>query len=149
MFERLQMITRKRDQRGFLPGGIVAVSFSLLMVLTAPTKAEFARGDRLDFETSTLIVNTFNQGMGAFEKRDWAMAIAEMEKVISICESYPDRKAIEPQMERLGPVYFTVGAAAFNLPDYPKAVAAFERFVTQFPKSDKVPHARLAIARAS
>jgi len=103
----------------------------------------------MDFETVNTMADTFNRGIAAFEKREWATAIAEMEQVISICEGYPDKKAMESQRERLAPVYYTVGAAAFNLPDYPKAIAAFERFVTEFPKSEKLPHARLAIARAA
>ncbi len=103
----------------------------------------------MDFDTVNTMADAFNLGMAAFEKREWATAIAQMEQVISICESYPDKKAVESQKERLAPVYYTVGAAAFNLPDYPKSIAAFERFATQFPKSEKVPHARLAIARAA
>lgn len=91
----------------------------------------------------------FEKGMAAFEKRDWAATIAEMEAVILICEGHPDQKAMEPAKQRLAPVYYTVGAAAYNVPDYPKAISAFERFVAAFPKNEKVPMARLAMARAT
>lgn len=129
----------------------VVIGCILWIGLAAPTPAAetVTPPGQIDFETVNTMADTFNRGMVAFEKRDWATAIAEMEQVISICENYPDRKAMESQKERLAPVYYTVGAAAFNLPDYPKAIAAFERFVTEFPKSEKTPHARLAIARAA
>ena len=130
---------------------MVAVGCALWAGLAIPIQAAVmaAPEGQMDMETVNTMAETFNRGMAAFEKRDWATAIAEMEKVISICEGYPDKKAMESQKDRLAPVYYTVGAAAFNLPDYPKAIAAFERFVTEFPKSEKLPHARLAIARAA
>ena len=130
---------------------VVAIGCALWTGLATPTQAaESTKPDgQMDFDTVNTMAETFNRGMAAFEKREWATAIAEMEKVISICEGYPDKKAMESQKDRLAPVYYTVGAAAFNLPDYPKAIAAFERFVSEFPKSEKLPHARLAIARAA
>lgn len=110
--------------------------------------APMAEG-QLDMATVEAMTQGFNRGMAAFEKRDWANAIAEMEKVIAIVENYPDKKAMEAPKLRLAPVYYTVGAAAFNVPDYPKAIAAFERFANEFPKNEKVPEARLAIARGT
>lgn len=104
---------------------------------------------QFDIETANNMMDAFNDAIIAFEKRDWASAISRMEKVISICEAYPDKKAVESQKPRLEPVYYTIGAAAFNLPDYAKAISAFERFVTEYPKSERVPFARLAIARAA
>ncbi|MES2657622.1 MAG: outer membrane protein assembly factor BamD [Verrucomicrobiota bacterium] len=104
---------------------------------------------QIDPETADEMTTAFNQGAAAFEKREWANAIAGMEKVISICENYPDKSAIAAAKDRLAPVYYTVGAAAFNVPDYAKAIAAFERFVSRFPYHEKVPFARLSIARAT
>ncbi len=130
----------------------IAVAFccALWAGLTVPAKAQTpAPQGMIDSQTVQAMTDAFNRGTTAFENREWATAIAEMEKLISICESYPDKKAMESQKERLAPVYYTVGAAAFNLPDYPKAISAFDRYVTQFPKSEKIPFARLAIARAS
>jgi TolA-binding protein len=129
----------------------VAISCALWTGLAIPAQAvETATPPgQIDFETVETMADTFNRGMTAFEKRDWATAIVEMEKVVSICEGYPDKKAVESQKDRLAPVYYTIGAAAFNVPDYAKAITAFERFVREFPKSEKIPHARLAIARAA
>gem|GEM_PF-585545 len=118
--------------------------------LTAATKAALAAGKgQIDNVTAEAMTTGFNQGMAAFEKRDWTKALAEMEKVIALCENYPDKDAAATAKQRLAPAYYMVGAAAFNVPDFPKAIADFARFLAQFPKHEKVPHAHLAIARAT
>lgn len=136
------------------PGtGIVcrAISVSLLLWLgqMATTEAAPLAKGQIDFATVEAMTSAFNQGMAAFENRQWAAAITEMEKVIDICEKYPDPGAMAGAKDRLAPVYYTVGAAAFNVPDYPKSIAGFERFMSLFPNHEKTPHARLAIARAT
>lgn len=104
---------------------------------------------QVDQVTVDKMTQGFEAGMAAFQKREWRGAITEMEKVIGICESFPDKKAMEAPKQKLAPVYYTVGAAAYNVPDFPKAISAFERFIRVFPNNEKVPMARLAIARAS
>lgn len=104
---------------------------------------------QVDQVTVDKMTQGFDAGMAAFQKRDWRGTITEMEKVIALCESFPDKKAMEAPKQKLAPVYYTVGAAAYNVPDYPKCISAFERFIKVFPNNEKVPMARLAIARAS
>lgn len=127
----------------------VVIFYSLWLALTCTSSVAQQPPSLIDGATIEAMTTGFNQGTAAFEKRDWTTAISQMEKVISICETYRDQKAMEPAMQRLAPVYYTVGAAAFNVPDYQKSISAFERFVTHFPTQEKVPYARLAIARAT
>ncbi|HLP77635.1 MAG TPA: outer membrane protein assembly factor BamD, partial [Candidatus Paceibacterota bacterium] len=111
--------------------------------------AALAAPGHVDNVTAEAMTTSFNQGMAAFEKQDWAKAVANLEKAVSLAENYPDKEAAAVAKQRLVAAYYMVGAAQFNVPDFPKAIAAFVRFVTQFPKDEKVPHARLAIARAT
>lgn len=102
----------------------------------------------MDTETAESITNAYNQGMQAFGRQDWAGAIQQLESAISILESFPDKKATVEPRKRFAPVFFTIGAAAFNLPDYPKSIKAFETFMSEWPNHEKVPDAKLAVARA-
>lgn len=104
---------------------------------------------QIDRETGDKMSSGFERGMAAFQGRDWKGAIEEMEKVIALCEAVGDAKAKEAARQKLAPVYYTVGAAAYNVPDYPRSIAGFERFVRLFPNHEKAPLARLAIARAT
>jgi len=128
-----------------------ALTAALLLWIgpSAACKGQPMAKGRIDPQTAEAMTAAFNAGMAAFERREWRTAITEMEKVISLFEKYPDRSAMAEAKDRLAPVYYTVGAAAFNLPDYPKSIASFERFVSQFPNHEKAPHARLAAARAT
>ncbi len=102
----------------------------------------------IDAGTAEAITLSFNNGMQAFSRQDWSGAIQHLEQAISTLESYPDKKAILEPRKRFAPVFFTLGAAAFNLPDYPKSIKAFETFLTDWPTHEKSFDARLALARA-
>jgi tetratricopeptide (TPR) repeat protein len=102
----------------------------------------------MDSGTLEVITLSYNKGMQAFSLQDWSGAIENLEQAISTLESYPDKKAIVEPRKRFGPVFFTLGAAAFNLPDYPKSIKAFETFLTEWPTHEKVVSAKFALARA-
>lgn len=103
---------------------------------------------QIDNVTAESITTSFNQGMAAFEEQKWAKAVASLEKAISLIENYPDKEAAAAKPRLVG-AYYMVGAAHFNVPDFPKAIAAFGRIITMVPKDEKVPHARLSVARAT
>ncbi|MEZ0276569.1 MAG: tol-pal system YbgF family protein, partial [Roseimicrobium sp.] len=86
--------------------------------------------------------------MQAFSVQDWSGAIENLEHAIVTLESYPDKKAIVEPRKRFGPVFFTLGAAAFNLPDYPKSIKAFETFLTEWPSHERAVSGKFALARA-
>ncbi len=113
------------------------------------TGGSLAAPPQIDSVTAQAMTTCFNQGMAAYEKADWSKAVTEMEKVISICEKYPDPVAAADAKLRLGPVYYVIGAAQFNVPEYTKSIAAFTTFMKLFPKDERVPQARLAVARAT
>jgi len=123
-----------------------ALPLLLWMAVLAPLKAAESQ---LDPETVNVMTAGFSRGMEAFDKGEWEQTITEMERVVTLCENYPDKAAMAVVKPRLAPVYYSLGAAAFNLPDYPKSIAAFGRFAALFPAHEKVPHARLAMARAA
>jgi TolA-binding protein len=143
-------LTPVLDQRAGRLCRAVASLFLLWLGLTLTSMAAQAAGKgQIDNVTAEAMTTGFNQGMAAFEKSDWKTALAEMEKVITLYEKYPDKEAIAAAKPRMASVYFMVGAAAFNVPDFPKAIADFARFIAQFPSHEKMPHARLALARAT
>ncbi len=117
--------------------------------LTVAAQAAQAANGQIDNVTAEAITTSFNQGMAAFEKQDWAKTVVHLEKAIALAENYPDKEAATAAKLRLVAAYYMVGAAEFNVPDFPKSIAAFVRFITLFPKDDKVPPARLAVARAT
>ena len=49
----------------------------------------------------------------------------------------------------LEPIYFTRGAAYFNLKDYAKATAALKEYVAKYPKGNRLADAKFSLAQAS
>lgn len=127
---------------------VVIVVLPWLGLTVGCMAAQAAKG-QIDNVTAEAMTTNFNLGMAAFEKQDWAKTVVHLEKAIALAENYPDKEAAAAAKQRLVAAYYMVGAAEFNVPDFPKAIAAFGRFITLFPKDDKVPHARLAVARAT
>lgn len=131
--------------------GVLCVAIMVLVSMVALTDVVYsvdtAEGN-MDAGTAEAITLSFNNGMQAFSRQDWSGAIQHLEQAISTLESYPDKKAIAEPRKRFAPVFFTLGAAAFNLPDYPKSIKAFETFLTDWPSHEKSFDARLALARA-
>jgi TolA-binding protein len=127
---------------------IASVVFLCATSNVARAQVRLAEG-QIDAETGEQMTAGFNRGAAAFAKKDWLVAIGEMEALIAIIEGYPDQVAMEAAKQKLAPVYYMLAAAAFNVPDYPRSITAFERFIAEFPNNEKVPEAHLAVARAS
>jgi tetratricopeptide (TPR) repeat protein len=47
-----------------------------------------------------------------------------------------------------GSAYFTLGAAYFNVPNYPKAIETFKVYIQKFPGSERVMDVRVALGQA-
>jgi tetratricopeptide (TPR) repeat protein len=83
----------------------------------------------------------YNAAMQAFQSGDFGGAIANFNKILA---AVTDPK----QTTTFGPLYYTLGAAYFNLPDYKKAVATFKLYLEKFPNDSRANEVRLALARA-
>ena len=58
----------------------------------------------MDSQTIGDITTSFNSGMQAFEKHEWAGAISSLEKAISLLMNYPDKTAIVEAKKKFAPV---------------------------------------------
>ena len=82
-----------------------------------------------------------NAALAAFNAGKWAEAAAGLEKVISMIADPVERA-------KIGPLFFTLGAAYFNGKNYAKAIEIFKIYLTQYPQAERVGEARLASGRA-
>jgi outer membrane protein assembly factor BamD (BamD/ComL family) len=89
----------------------------------------------------SLITTTYNEANADFAAGKFAEAATKLEKVIGMITD-PN----EQQM--LAPIYFTLGAAYFNTPNYPKAVETLKAFLQKYPGSDRVMEVRLSLAQS-
>ncbi len=88
------------------------------------------------------LTETYTTAMKAFEAGRWTEAAAGLSKLVA--------KVTDPaDQAKIGPVYYTVGAAHYNAKQYPQAAAAFQIFLTKFPDDPRARQARLAQARAT
>jgi TolA-binding protein len=88
-----------------------------------------------------LIATTYNEANADFAAGKFAEAATKLEKVIGMITD-PN----EQQM--LAPIYYTLGAAYFNAPNYPKAVETFKTFLQKYPANDRVMEVRLSLAQS-
>jgi TolA-binding protein len=81
----------------------------------------------------------YSAAMADFQAGNYAKAAASLEALIATVE-------FAPQLE---PIYFTVGSAYFNVPDYPKAITAFKAYQAKFPNGPHAAGAAFAIAKSN
>ena len=115
-----------------------AVLTGVAVSLFAPATA---RAQQTETEADKMAI-AYNAAMQAFQAQQWAAAAAGIEKVLVIAAATPALAA------QLAPAYFTLGAAYFNTPNYPKAIETFELFLTKFPAHDRVTDVRFSLAQA-
>jgi TolA-binding protein len=89
----------------------------------------------------SLIATTYNEANADFAAGKFADAATKLEKVIGMITD-PN----EQQM--LAPIFFTLGAAYFNVPNYPKAIETFKAFLQKYPGNDRVMEVRLSLAQS-
>ena len=77
--------------------------------------------------------------MAAFENGDYQTAVSKLEAVIAAAG--PDAQ--------LEAVYFTLGAAYFNLEQYPKAVSTLKTYLEKYPNAVRGADAKFSIAQAA
>ena len=85
------------------------------------------------------LTKIFNQAMNSFQAGDYLTAAANLEQVIA-------KAGPGSQLER---VYFTLGAAYFDMAAYPKAVATLKTYRDKYPKSPRIADATFSIGQAS
>jgi TolA-binding protein len=89
--------------------------------------------------TAAALTKAFNEAMTAFQGGDYATAATNLEGVIA--KAGPG--------SQLEPVYFTLGAAYFDLAQYPKAIETLKTYREKYPKSPRLADATFSIAQAS
>ncbi len=114
----------------------------MLLAAVLLGSAPVALAQRADMQKTVAseIVLANTAALEAFNAGKWVEAAEGFEKVITMITD-PNERA------QIGPIYYTLGAAYFNAKNYPKAIATFNTYVTQYPKAEHVIEARLAIAR--
>ncbi|MEI8341886.1 MAG: tetratricopeptide repeat protein, partial [Verrucomicrobiota bacterium] len=85
----------------------------------------------------------FQAAMASFQQGNWPDTVSKLEQFIKVIQPEPN----SPVQGQFEPVYYTLAASYFNVPDYNKALAAFKDFLTKFPKSTRVADATLAMAQ--
>lgn len=89
--------------------------------------------------TAAALAKTFNQAITSFQAGDYAAAAASLEDVIA--KAGPG--------SQLEPVYFTLGAAYFDLGQYSRAAETLKNFRQKYPNSPRVADATYSIAQAN
>jgi len=87
----------------------------------------------------------FQSALAAFQERKWSEAINQLETFIKTIT--PESNT--PVQQQFEPVYYTLAASYFNLPDYTKALAAFKDFIVKYPKSARLADATMAMAQCN
>ena len=86
-------------------------------------------------------VAVYNAAMTAFNAGKWPEAAGGFEAAIKLI--------IDDKAPQLPPLLYLTGAAHFNGQDNGKAIAAFQKYLTKFPKGEKALEVKLGLARAN
>jgi hypothetical protein len=72
----------------------------------------------------------YNGAMAAFQQGNWQAAAQGLEKFIALI--------VDPKQQgALHPIYYTLGAAYFNMENHAKAVEVFETYLKKFPNAER------------
>ena len=77
----------------------------------------------------------YNEGVRAFSAGDFKTAIERFEFVL--------KQALPEAQTQFEPLFFTLGAAYFNLGDHARAIETFKTYLTKFPQSQRMADAWL------
>ncbi len=91
----------------------------------------------------------FNRAVASFAANDYQGSVTSINALIqNLPKDLPpaDKAKLDASME---PIYFTLGAAYFNLKDYAQATAALKDYLTRYPKGARVADATFSLAQAS
>jgi TolA-binding protein len=86
------------------------------------------------------LATMYNTAMQAFSAGNWAGAASGLEQLI---------KLVPPEAGgQLQQLYYSLGAAYFNQPNYPKAIETFKTFISKFPQAEKIVEIRWRLAQS-
>ncbi len=91
----------------------------------------------------------FNNAVTAFGNGDYQGALTAIDNLLKQIPAdlpAPDKAKLNAQLE---PIYFTRGAAYFNLKQYSEAITALKDYLARYPKSTRVNEATFSLAQAS
>ena len=91
----------------------------------------------------------FNKAIASFAGNDYKGAVTAIDALLLNLPKDlppPDKAKLETQLE---PIYFTLGAAYFNLKDYPQAITALKNYLAKYPKGARLADATFSLAQAS
>ena len=129
--------------------GVVAAACLLLLVLTLSAPAVHAQQQTPAAPAAPDPTLLFNNALTSFGRGDYAASVTAIETLLKqIPADMPaaDKAKLAPQLE---PIYFTLGAAYFNLQQYPEAVTAIDDYLKRYPKSARAPDAAFSLAQAN
>jgi TolA-binding protein len=106
-----------------------------MAVFALPGKA-MAQADN---NPAAALAKVFNDGMSAFGQGDYQMAVAKFEQVIR-------QAAPNANLESL---YFTLGAAYYNLQEFPKSIETLKVYQSKYPKGARYLDATFSIGQAA
>ena len=111
------------------------------VILLALSAANVRAQAPSDAEQAALRAKIHNEAMLAFQQQKWAEAAAGLEKLLAMITN-------PVEQSQIAPVYYTLCAAYFNAPDFPKAIESFKLFITKFPGHEKVTEIRMSLGQA-
>jgi TolA-binding protein len=124
----------------FIPRTLTLLSIVLLGFSSAAAFGQAAGNPTPGADTpAAALTKLFNQAMTSFQGGDYNTAASDLEGVIA--KAGPG--------SQLEPVYFTLGAAYFDLGQYPKAIDTLKKFLDKYPKSPRIPDATFSIGQAA
>jgi TolA-binding protein len=104
-----------------------------MVVLWTPVRAQ---------EEAVELAAIYNGAMQAFQQGNWNGTVQGLEKFLTL--------VVDPKQQgALHPIYYTLGAAYFNMENYSKAIEVFEKYLAKFPNAERVLEVKLALAQAN
>jgi TolA-binding protein len=91
----------------------------------------------------------YTAAVGAFDRSDYQGAVTSIKALLGQIPpdlSPADKDRLTAQLE---PIYFTLGAAYYNLRDWPSASAAFKDYLSKYPRGSRATEAKLSLAQAA
>src|SRR5204863_6407872 len=88
---------------------------------------------------AALMAQIYNEALQAFQRGEWGPAASGFAKLIAMVPN-------EAQAQ-IAPAYLTMGAAYYNMPNFPKAIEVFSGFIKQFPNSERLLDAKMALGQ--
>ncbi|HZJ15089.1 MAG TPA: tetratricopeptide repeat protein [Chthoniobacteraceae bacterium] len=93
----------------------------------------------VDKSQAALMAQIYNEALQAFQRGEWGPAASGFAKLIAMVPN-------EGQAQ-IAPAYLTMGAAYYNMPNFPKAIEVFSGFIKQFPNSERLLDAKMALGQ--